>query len=66
MFYHITRDPDPGTGRSEFGLHRDANLPDSAGCIVVADSIVFTKKVQPLLAELSRQQDFIPLVVNYT
>lgn len=66
MFYHITPDPDPDTGRSEFGLHRDANLPGSAGCIVVADSTVFTKKVQPLLAELSRQQDFIPLVMNYT
>jgi len=41
MFYHITPDPDPNTGRSEFGLHRDSNVkiyPGSAGCIVVKTS----------------------------
>jgi hypothetical protein len=66
MFYHITPDPDPGTGRSEFGLHRDANVPGSAGCIVVADTTEFNQKVQPLMAELSHQQDFVSLTVNYT
>lgn len=65
MFYHITPDPDPGTGRSEFGLHRDANGPGSAGCIVVAETADFKKKVVPFLAELSRQQDFITLKVSY-
>lgn len=39
FFYHIT--PDPYAGRSEIGLHRDANVPGSAGCIVVASSQEF-------------------------
>jgi hypothetical protein len=66
MFYHITPDPHPGTRRGEFGLHRDANVPGSAGCIVVAEAAVFTKKIQPFLAELAHQQDFVSLRVNYT
>lgn len=66
MFYHITPDPHPDTGRGEFGLHRDANVPGSAGCIVVAETADFTKKVQPFLDDLSRQQDVVTLTVSYS
>ena len=65
MFYHITPDPHPGTGRSEFGLHRDANVPGSAGCIVVSTSD-FNSKVRPLLDGLKNTQKTIPLSVIYT
>ncbi len=65
MFYHITPDPDPNTKRSEFGLHRDANMtnfPGSAGCIVVFTSD-FNNKVRPLLDGLN--QSHVSLSVNY-
>jgi hypothetical protein len=66
MFYHIT--PDPRYGRSEFGLHRDANAtrwPGSAGCIVVKTTD-FNGKVRPLIEGLKERQPSIPLTVNYT
>jgi len=66
MFYHITPDPHPGTGRSEFGLHRDASVPGSAGCIVVCNTSDFNNKVQPLLDGLKNTQRTIPLSVIYT
>jgi hypothetical protein len=68
MFYHITPDPDPTTGRSEFGLHRDANFdifPGSAGSIAVK-SDEFNGKVVPLINGLKDKQSFIPLNVIYT
>ncbi len=67
-FYHITPDPDPDTERSEFGLHRDANIkefPGSAGCIVVKTSD-FRNKIQPLLDDLTSTQTSVPLKVVYT
>jgi hypothetical protein len=64
MFYHIT--PDPFCGRGELGLHRDANVPGSAGCIVVADSNVFNGKVVPFINGLKNKQSQIPLSVVYT
>lgn len=64
MFYHIT--PDPYAGRSEIGLHRDANVPGSAGCIVVKDSNIFQTKVQPLIDKQQMAQDFINLWVIYS
>lgn len=36
LFYHITPDPVLGTGdrvRSELGIHYDANVPGTSGCI---------------------------------
>lgn len=36
-FWHIT--PDPFMGRWELGLHRDANVLGSAGCIVVPTKV---------------------------
>jgi len=67
MFYHIT--PDPRFGRSELGLHRDANFltsPGSAGCIVVLDSDTFNNKVVPLINGLKNKQAQINLSVVYT
>ncbi|MDX2239791.1 MAG: hypothetical protein NW224_03805 [Leptolyngbyaceae cyanobacterium bins.302] len=64
MFYHIT--PDPQFGRSELGLHRDANVPGSAGCIVVRDSTIFEDKVVPFVEGLKDKQSQIPLSVVYT
>ncbi len=67
MFYHIT--PDPRFGRSELGLHRDANFltsPGSAGCIVVLNSDTFNNKVVPLINGLKNKQAQINLSVVYT
>jgi hypothetical protein len=67
MFYHIT--PDPRFGRSEFGLHRDANkeqFPGSAGCIVVLDSNTFNNKVVPFINGLKNKQKQINLKIVYT
>lgn len=64
MFYHIT--PDPRFGRSELGLHRDANVPGSAGCVVVRDSNTFNTKVVPFVDGLKNKQSQITLSVIYT
>jgi hypothetical protein len=64
MFYHIT--PDPRFGRSELGLHRDANVPGSAGCVVVRDSNTFNTKVVPFVDGLENKQSQITLSVIYT
>ena len=68
MFYHITPDPDPDTGRSEFGIHRDSDVtdyPGSAGCIVVKTND-FNNKVRPLLDGLRDTQKSVSLSVDYT
>ena len=64
MFYHIT--PDPRMGRGELGLHRDANVPGSAGCVVVRNSDTFNNKVVPLVNGLKDKQSQINLSVIYT
>lgn len=64
FFFHIT--PDPRFGRGELGLHRDANVPGSSGCIVVKDSSVFNNKVVPLLNSLKGRQSHVNLSVVYT
>jgi len=63
-FYHIT--PDPRAGRGEIGLHRDANVPGSSGCIVVRGANTFNNKVAPLIDKLKYQQPKITLSVIYT
>ncbi len=68
MFYHITPAPDPDTGRTEFGLHRDSNVttyPGSAGCIVVKTSDL-NNKIRPLLDGLRDKQSHVSLSVVYT
>lgn len=64
MFYHIT--PDPRFGRGELGLHKDANVPGSAGCIVGKSHSDFTDKVVPLLNGLKGKQSHVNLSVIYT
>ncbi|GCL49807.1 hypothetical protein NIES3804_13650 [Microcystis aeruginosa NIES-3804] len=64
MFYHIT--PDPRQGRGELGLHRDANVPGSSGCIVVRDSNTFNAEVVPLIDKIKDKQSQINLSVVYT
>ena len=66
MFYPIVPDPIPGYGRSEIGLHRDANVPGSAGCIVVVNSDSFKRLVVPLLSKAaSLRIREIDLTVDY-
>lgn len=68
LFFPITPDPFRGDGfvRSELGLHRDANVPGSAGCVVVRDSKIFNERLVPYLTGLSRDQKKINLAVEYS
>jgi hypothetical protein len=52
-------------GRSALGLHRDANAPGSAGCVVVRNSKLFNEKVVPLLDRLDDVQSTVNLEVIY-
>jgi N-acetylmuramoyl-L-alanine amidase len=66
LFFHITPDPIPGYGRSEIGLHKDANVPGSSGCIVVRNEISFEDKVCPLLhSAASSGRSRLPLQIDY-
>ena len=52
LFYPIVPSPVPGWGRSELGLHRDANkiyAPGSAGCIVLPDFYAWEEEFVPLM-----------------
>lgn len=65
LFYHITPDP-VGSGdrvRGELGLHFDANVPGSSGCIVLRNESGW-KRLCDRLASIP--QKFIPLSVEYT
>jgi len=64
LFYHITPDP-VGSGdrvRGELGLHFDANVPGSSGCIVLRNESGW-KRLCSRLASIP--QKFIPLSVEY-
>jgi hypothetical protein len=66
MFFPIVPDPIPGYGRSEIGIHKDANVPGSSGCIVVRSEVSFEDKIVPLLLEANRiGRDRIPLEIDY-
>jgi hypothetical protein len=66
MFFHVTPDPIPGYGRSEIGIHHDANVPGSSGCIVVSNEISFDDKVVPLLQSAFKiGRSRIPLEIDY-
>ena len=66
-FFPIVPSPIPGYGRSEIGLHHDANVPGSAGCIVVKNKAPFVEKCVPiLLAAKERGIRFIPIEVKYS
>jgi N-acetylmuramoyl-L-alanine amidase len=66
MFFHVTPDPIPGYGRSEIGIHRDANVDGSSGCIVIRNEFSFNDKVVPLF-ELAAKVGIsrLPLEIDY-
>jgi N-acetylmuramoyl-L-alanine amidase len=66
MFYPIVPSPIPGYGRSEIGLHKDANVPGSSGCIVVTSSESFEDLVVPML-RLAKNcgRKALDLTINY-
>jgi N-acetylmuramoyl-L-alanine amidase len=67
MFFPIVPDPIPGYGRSEIGLHKDANVPGSSGCVVIQNKISFDDKVVPLLQLTNRAgRKSIPFEIDYT
>ena len=52
LFYPVVPSPIPGWGRSEIGIHRDANkitAPGSAGCIVIPDFYAWEEEFTPLM-----------------
>lgn len=51
--------------RSGFGIHRDANVPGSAGCIVIADRLHFAQFTVWMLSQLAQGHKLIRLEVNY-
>jgi len=64
LFFHITPDPHPITGRSQFGIHADSNYktsPGSSGCIVVLP-VHFSKFVRAMKTIPLKS---VPLNVNY-
>jgi len=67
-FFHITPDPvsdSEGGTRSELGIHFDANVPGSAGCIVLRNRrgwLAFCDRLSKIAA-LSINK--IPLTVRY-
>lgn len=65
-YFHITPDPIPGYGRSEIGLHDDANRtrsPGTAGCIGLTDTAKMKELTSRLLALKGKP---VPLEVIYT
>ena len=69
MFYHITPDPyiEGSITRAELGLHRDANVPGSAGCIVILDSDDFNRRLVTYMSKHIRDYSnkLISLEVKY-
>ncbi|NUO19972.1 hypothetical protein HUU59_11035 [bacterium] len=51
--------------RSGFGIHRDANIPGSAGCIVIADRLHFAEFTRFMLILAAKSVKSLPLEVNY-
>lgn len=66
-FFHIT--PDPviinGVTRGEFGIHYDANVPGSAGCIVLKNFPGWQRFCDRMEAIAKSGIKSIPLSVNY-
>lgn len=67
-FFHITPDP-VGSGnriRSELGIHFDANVPGSAGCIVLRNLAGWERFCDRMEAIAKSGIKSIPLSVNYS
>ena len=67
-FFHITPDPVVGDGgiRSELGIHFDANVPGSAGCIVLRNREGWETFCDRMEAIAKSGIKSIPLTVNYS
>lgn len=67
MFYPIEPSPVPIYGRSELGLHFDANVPGSAGCIVIENKTSFLETIVPLMLRAKNAKILsIPLKVKFS
>jgi hypothetical protein len=67
MFYPIEPSPVPIYGRSELGLHFDANVPGSAGCIVIKNKNSFLETIVPLMLKAKNAKILrIPLKVTFS
>lgn len=67
MFYPIEPSPVPLYGRSELGLHFDANVPGSAGCIVIQNKISYLETIVPLMLKAKNAKVVsIPLKVKFS
>ncbi|MCC3410580.1 MULTISPECIES: L,D-transpeptidase [unclassified Microcoleus] len=67
FFFHITPDPvsESGHVRSELGIHFDANVPGSAGCIVLKNFPGWQRFCDRMGAIAKSGIKSIPLSVNY-
>lgn len=68
-FFHITPDPvvsPEGVVRGEFGIHFDANVPGSAGCIVLTNRTGWKKFCERMDAIGRSGISYIPLEVAYS
>jgi hypothetical protein len=68
-FFHITPDPvsdNKGNTRSELGIHFDANVPGSAGCIVLKNKSGWQRFCDRMEAIAKSGIKSIPLSVKYT
>ncbi|MFB2979685.1 hypothetical protein [Microseira sp. BLCC-F43] len=69
QFFHITPDPVRSSGgvtRGEFGVHFDANVPGSAGCIVLRNKLGFEAFCDRMKQIASLGIKSIPLQVVYS
>lgn len=67
-FFHITPDPVEINGviRGEFGVHFDANVPGSAGCIVLSRISGWRRFCERMQAIAKSGVKFVPLSVQYS
>jgi Protein of unknown function (DUF2778) len=69
-FFHITPDPvvspDGAVVRGEFGIHFDANVPGSAGCIVLKNRSAWERFCDRMKAIAKSGVQRIPLQVIYS
>ena len=54
-----------GTIRGDFGIHFDANVPGSAGCIVLRTQAGWTRFLEIMASLNTRRIKSVPLHVNY-
>lgn len=68
LFYKI--DPHlvriAGVTRGDFGIHRDANVPGSAGCVVLTSEIGWQAFQQHMRKLVSAGVKHLPLLVSYS